>query len=290
MKRGSHRDHAQSPSRADGAAPPNRIRPSNVRWRGSAPCIRPSSSTRTLPACSLPARYLFVLLPTIADAAGRLADRPRRIRAAILPHDGLDVRPLLNELTDAGKITRYVDAAGAAVIQLADRQYQRPHPKEAPSNFGATGAPLLPLFAGVSGYPQAEVAASTVFPQAVAATRGDVRPSEVAVKRSDKKTEIRDPRSGRPSPARSAGALPGGTGEDAATKSTALRAGSPFALLCVVVREKWPVARASTYTDFSEELKETAVRARIAYDNATLKAAIEAVAAAKGEWPWSLPA
>lgn len=87
-----------------------------------------------LAECSIVARLLFVGLWTIADRAGRLEDRPKRIRAIVFPYDpSVDVEPLLAELVDHGFIRRY-EADGAALIWVPKfLKHQHPHPKEAPS-------------------------------------------------------------------------------------------------------------------------------------------------------------
>jgi len=52
-------------------------------------------------------RLLFAGLWTIADREGRIEDRPKRIKVAILPYDDCDVDALLAELHNRGFITRY---------------------------------------------------------------------------------------------------------------------------------------------------------------------------------------
>ena len=60
----------------------------------------------TLAECSPLARLLFAGLWTIADRAGRLEDRPKRIKAALLPYDECDINDLLDQLVDRGFIAR----------------------------------------------------------------------------------------------------------------------------------------------------------------------------------------
>jgi hypothetical protein len=72
-----------------------------------------------LAACAMAARWLFVGMWTIADRAGRLEDRPKRIKAAVLPHDSLDVEPLLTQLTEQGLIlciSAIVDACYRLIV------------------------------------------------------------------------------------------------------------------------------------------------------------------------------
>ena len=54
------------------------------------------------------ARILFVGLWCLADRAGRLEDKPKRIRAAVLPYDECDGEELLSMLACHGFIVRYV--------------------------------------------------------------------------------------------------------------------------------------------------------------------------------------
>jgi hypothetical protein len=79
-------------------------------------------------------RILFIGLWTIADREGRLEDRPKRIRAEILPFDNCDVDMLLNALHEKEFITRYsVDKS--SYIQITNfSKHQNPHPKEAASS------------------------------------------------------------------------------------------------------------------------------------------------------------
>ena len=78
-------------------------------------------------------RLLFIGMWCWADKEGRLHDRPRRLKAEILPFDRVDVDRLLNNLAERGFLTRYV-VSGSAYIQVVNfKKHQRPHPKEEPS-------------------------------------------------------------------------------------------------------------------------------------------------------------
>ena len=78
-------------------------------------------------------RLLFAGIWTICDREGRLEDRPKKIRAEILPYDQCDADEMLNALDKAGFIKRY-EVDGIKVIQvLAWALHQNPHIKEAPS-------------------------------------------------------------------------------------------------------------------------------------------------------------
>jgi hypothetical protein len=82
-------------------------------------------------------RLLFQGLWCIADREGRLEDRPRKIKAEVLPYDDADVDGLLGRLDAAGFIRRYA-AAGVGYIQVVNfAKHQTPHIKEAASTIPA---------------------------------------------------------------------------------------------------------------------------------------------------------
>lgn len=86
-----------------------------------------------LAECDPLARILFAGLWTIADRAGRLDDRPRRIKAETLPYDDCDVDGLLDQLAARGFIRRY-RVGDARYIQVVTwDKHQTPHIREAPS-------------------------------------------------------------------------------------------------------------------------------------------------------------
>lgn len=75
-------------------------------------------------------RILFVGLWCMADVAGRLEDRPKRIKAEVLPYDDCDVAAMLEQLSASGFIVRYA-VDGLHVIQIpAFRKHQRISGKE----------------------------------------------------------------------------------------------------------------------------------------------------------------
>ena len=75
-------------------------------------------------------RLLFIGLWTIADKAGRLEDRPKKIKAQVLPYDDCDVEALLTNLWERGFIQCYV-TSGTRYIQIANwAKHQQPHVKE----------------------------------------------------------------------------------------------------------------------------------------------------------------
>ena len=82
-------------------------------------------------------RLLFAGIWTIADREGRLEDRPKRIKAELLPYDDCDPEELLKALNDNGFILRY-QSGGVGYIQvLAWGKHQNPHVKEAASTIPA---------------------------------------------------------------------------------------------------------------------------------------------------------
>lgn len=90
-----------------------------------------------LAECQPLARLLFAGLWCLADRAGRLEDRPKRIRAEILPYDDGSVDEMLNELHKNGFIIRY-SHEGQGFIQVVNfHKHQNPHCKEPASSIPA---------------------------------------------------------------------------------------------------------------------------------------------------------
>ena len=82
-------------------------------------------------------RLLFAGLWCIADREGRLEDRPKRIKAEVLPYDDCDVDDLLNKLAEREFIIRY-EVNGEKYIQVVNFiKHQNPHYKEVPSEIPA---------------------------------------------------------------------------------------------------------------------------------------------------------
>lgn len=82
-------------------------------------------------------RLLFAGLWTIADREGRLEDRPRRIKAEILPYDNCDVDQLLDDLEKLEFVLRY-EVAGERYIQIINfSKHQNPHKNETASEIPA---------------------------------------------------------------------------------------------------------------------------------------------------------
>lgn len=90
-----------------------------------------------LAECDPLARLLFAGLWCLADREGRLEDRPKRIRAEVLPYDVCDAEALLEQLKEHGFILRY-ESCGSRYIQVLNfDKHQNPHMKEAKSSFPA---------------------------------------------------------------------------------------------------------------------------------------------------------
>lgn len=100
--------------------------------------IKPSFFTNdTLAECPALARILFAGLWTIADREGRLEDRPKKIRAEVLPYDEFDCDSYLNLLADKGFIIRYKSSENQYIQIVNFQKHQNPHVKEAESTIPA---------------------------------------------------------------------------------------------------------------------------------------------------------
>lgn len=93
--------------------------------------IKPGFFTNDQLAEALPlARILFAGLWCFADREGRLYDRPKKIKAEILPYDDCNADELLESLAKLGFILRY-EVSGIRYIQIVNfNKHQNPHVKE----------------------------------------------------------------------------------------------------------------------------------------------------------------
>ncbi|HEY4292082.1 hypothetical protein [Luteibacter sp.] len=90
-----------------------------------------------LAECDPLARILFAGLWCESDRAGRLEDRPKKIKAECLPYDECDIEALLGQLVSHGFILRY-EASGVRYIQVIEfSKHQNPHKNEAISTIPA---------------------------------------------------------------------------------------------------------------------------------------------------------
>jgi hypothetical protein len=100
--------------------------------------IKPSFFTNDVLAEIDPlGRLLFQGLWCIADREGRLEDRPKKIKAEVLPYDDCDVEELLNTLNETGFILRYESGEKRFIQVVNFCKHQNPHVKEAASTIPA---------------------------------------------------------------------------------------------------------------------------------------------------------
>ena len=100
--------------------------------------IKPGFFTNDSLAEATPlARILFAGLWCFADREGRMHDRPKKIKAEILPYDDCNVDELLESLARLGFVLRY-EVAGVRYIQVVNfDKHQNPHVKEQASEIPA---------------------------------------------------------------------------------------------------------------------------------------------------------
>jgi len=96
--------------------------------------IRPGFfKNEDLAECDPLARILFAGLWTMADREGKLENRPKKLKAELLPYDECNISDLLLQLSQFGFIVRY-EVEGENYILINNfQEHQRIHPKEPPS-------------------------------------------------------------------------------------------------------------------------------------------------------------
>jgi hypothetical protein len=100
--------------------------------------IKPGFFTNDMLAeCAPLARLLFAGLWLHCDREGRMEDRPKKIKAEILPYDSCDADALLGELETHGFIIRYVHGDRRYIQVTNFGKHQNPHIKEAASEIPA---------------------------------------------------------------------------------------------------------------------------------------------------------
>ncbi len=99
--------------------------------------IKPTIGTdEDLANVSIPARYLFAILPTLCDREGRMEDSARVIKLNTFPWDEIDVESLLLELA-RHQIVRYSVGGKRYLQMIGFKKHQRPHHAEVPSEIPA---------------------------------------------------------------------------------------------------------------------------------------------------------
>lgn len=102
--------------------------------------IKPGFFTNDMLAeCTPLARLLFAGLWLHCDREGRMEDRPKKIKAEILPYDSCDADALLGELEKYGFIIRYSHGDRRYIQVTNFGKHQNPHIKEAASEIPAPG-------------------------------------------------------------------------------------------------------------------------------------------------------
>ena len=98
-----------------------------ARARNVKPSFFTNDTLAELPAL---ARLLFIGLWTLADREGRLEDRPKKIKAEVLPYDDCDADALLGALHGRGFILRYQVQEGRFIQVVKFARHQNPHVRE----------------------------------------------------------------------------------------------------------------------------------------------------------------
>lgn len=121
--------------------------------------IKPGFFTNDeLADCSPLARLLFAGLWLHCDREGRIEDRPKKIKAEILPYDNCDADELLGDLEAHGFIIRYSHGKRRYIQVTNFGKHQNPHIKEsaseipAPDKHGASTvqSPEVPALVGLN--------------------------------------------------------------------------------------------------------------------------------------------
>lgn len=100
--------------------------------------IKPGFFTNDMLAeCSPLARLLFAGLWLHCDREGRMEDRPKKIKAEILPYDTCNADELLGELEKYGFIIRYAHGDRRYIQVTNFGKHQNPHIKESASEIPA---------------------------------------------------------------------------------------------------------------------------------------------------------
>lgn len=98
-----------------------------ARTRNLKPSFFTNETLAELPPL---ARLFFQGLWLYADREGRLEDRPKKLKAEILPYDDCNTDEFLNQLHQAGFLTRYEVNGKKFILLPTFKDHQNPHPKE----------------------------------------------------------------------------------------------------------------------------------------------------------------
>ena len=122
-------------------------------------------------------RLLFIGLWTVADRAGRLEGRPKKIKAELMPFDNLDVQKAISEIEALGLLMRY-EVDGRKYIQITNfEKHQHPHPKEVAS---VMPDPKAAEKNGSTGFSNGETCASPSLPSFPSGPSGPSGSSEAS--------------------------------------------------------------------------------------------------------------
>lgn len=98
-----------------------------ARARNIKPSIMANDELADLPYQD---RLVFIYMWMLADRQGRMADKPRKIKAQALPYDDADCDESLQRLHQSGFIYRY-EVSGEKYVQVVNfSKHQNPHKKE----------------------------------------------------------------------------------------------------------------------------------------------------------------
>lgn len=78
-------------------------------------------------------RLMFIGLWTVSDREGRVRDRPRKLKAEIMPFDDIDCEAALASLVASGFIIRYASGTDRYIQVINWPKHQFPHVNELPS-------------------------------------------------------------------------------------------------------------------------------------------------------------
>ena len=100
--------------------------------------IKPGVMTNEdLAECDYESRLLYIYLWMLADRAGRLEDRPKRISAQAFPYDNIDLERCLSQLDSYGFLHRY-EVNNVKYIEIVNfGRHQNPHIREKGSTIPA---------------------------------------------------------------------------------------------------------------------------------------------------------